>query len=291
MALKAKRGYKYIILLLIAVGITFYYIINARPKKTVIFTISQEAGFASVFAFLLESYIYAKKHGYDFIIKNENWHYGNENGWHTYFNSLERYNPSKIYKGEENYRHHNTPKGNYTIEEYHHAINNIYKPNDLIINKAKEFIQSIGGKYDAIYVRRGDKVSGAKKEMDAISVTDICKAIKFDNRNLFIMTDDYTVVQEFIEKLPKSKIFTMTSPESKGSHEKQLQNAEPHVKVKQGEKLFTEIEVFHNAEKGWVDVRSNIGRFLKMRDLNKIHLYPSDIQIPLNKVVHPYNEI
>ena len=81
----------------------------------------------------------------------------------------------------------------------------------------------------------------------------------------------------------------MTPSESKGSNENELQSAESTLRIKQGEKLFTEIEVFHNAEKGWVDIRSNIGRFLKMRDPNKMHLYPIDTVIPLDKVIVPYD--
>jgi hypothetical protein len=258
-------------------------------KKTVVFTITQKAGFGSGFAFLLEAYIYAKKHGYDFKIKNNNWQYGSEKGWHTFFNSLDAYNSSKLYEGQENYEHSKSPNGKYTFKDYHDALINVYKPNELILNKAKEFIKTIGGNYVAIYIRRGDKTFGSIKEMNAISIPDICKDLKINNTNVFVMTDDYFAVEEVKNSLPNCKIFTMTQIESKGSYENELQNAEPTLKIKQGEKLFTEIEVFHNAEKGWVDVRSNIGRFLKMRDPDKMHLYPVDTVIRLDKVIAPYD--
>ena len=59
------------------------------------------------------------------------------------------------------------------------------------------------------------------------------------------------------------------------------------MRKKEAEELFISIEIFHGGEKAWSDNRSNLGRFLKLRDLSKVVLYPQVDEIPLDKVIHP----
>jgi hypothetical protein len=62
------------------------------------------------------------------------------------------------------------------------------------------------------------------------------------------------------------------------------------VRKKEAAELFTSVEIFHGGEKGWADNRSNLGRFLKMRDLEKVVLYPPVGNIPLEKVINPSSD-
>jgi hypothetical protein len=259
-------------------------------KKTVVFTNTNNAGFGSVFGFLVQSYIYAKKNGHDFRVKDDNWNYSYDKGWHDYFDSLDAYDKNVKYHAEENYKHANTEGvPDYTFKEYSDAIQDIYKPIQRIKDKAKEYSEQIGGPYVSIYIRRGDKVTGAHREMDAIDTPTLIENIGVKSGNIFLMSDDYRVVEEVQKLLPNCKIFTLTQPQKHGYSVFQNQKESAETRKKNADELFTSIELFHNGEKGWVDNRSNLGRFLKLRDPEKIRLYPHDVIIdPDMKVRPPY---
>ena len=259
-------------------------------NKVVVFTLTNNAGFGSVFGFLLMTYIYAQTKHYDFRIKNENWLYSPNKGWHEFFTTLKDYNPSEKYDSEENYRHAtNGTSSSFTLEQYNKAIQEVYVPTNEILTKANEFIDTIGGPYVSFFIRRGDKVSGASKEMDAINIKDIVSLSGVKEGNVFVMSDEYSAVKEIIDLLPNCKIHTLTPSSSSGFS---VQHVQKNGGVPRNEaiELFTSIEVFHRGEKGWADNRSNIGRLLKMRDLDKVILYPASDKtqhIPLSTVVSP----
>jgi hypothetical protein len=237
----------------------------------------------------LQAYIYAKKGGHEFRVKNENWQYGPEKGWHDFFTTLKAYNPDEKMQ-EENFKHAQGPSDKYTLGEYHEAIKEIYRPKKEILDAAEEFKKKIGGSYVSLYVRRGDKTSGGGKEMDAADLPKLVKGMGIKEGNLFVMSDDYAVVEEVRGLLPGVKIFTLTEPGARGFSIHRIQSAGVEVRKKEAAELFTSVEIFHGGEKGWADNRSNLGRFLKMRDLEKVVLYPGEVNIPLNKIVHPSTE-
>lgn len=255
-------------------------------KKAVVFTLTHGAGFGSVFGFMLQAYIYAKKGGHEFRVKNENWQYGPEKGWHDFFTTLKAYNPGEKME-EENFKHAVGPLEKYTLGDYHEAIKEVYKPEQEILEAAEEFKKKIGGSYKSVFVRRGDKTSGGGKEMDAADLSTLVKDMGIKEGNLFVMSDDYAVVEEFKKLLPKIKIFTLTEPAAKGFSIHRIQAEGAEVRKKEARELFTSVEIFHGGEKGWADNRSNLGRFLKMRDLDKVVLYPPEGDIPLEKIIHP----
>ena len=259
--------------------------------NTVVFTLTNNAGFASVLGFLVQSYIYAKEKGYKFVLKDDGWNYTFKRGWHDYFKTLEDYNPSENYGHQENYKHASVdgiPK--YTLGKYSEAMKEVFVLNDDLMARVKAFIDGIGGPFVSMYVRRGDKVNGGFKEMDAIDMGSLIKDTGIRAGNVFVMTDDYSVVEEVKKLLPVCKIFTMTEPISRGADAYVLRKNGPEERKKHGEELVTSIEVFNRGEKGWADNRSNLGRLLKIRGLDKIVLYPAtdtSNNIPLDREVEP----
>lgn len=259
--------------------------------NTVVFSLTNNAGFGSVLGFLVQCYIYAKEKGHKFVVKEDGWTYTFNQGWHDYFKSLEDYDPSANYGHQENYKHASVdgiPK--YTLGKYSEAMKEIYVLNDDLMARVEAFIDEIGGSFVSIYVRRGDKVSGGFKEMDAIDLGSLIKDTGIRAGNVFVMTDDYSVVEEVKKLLPVCKIFTMTEPASRGADADVLRKNGPEERKKHGEELVTSIEVFNRGEKGWADNRSNLGRLLKIRGLDKIVLYPAtdtSNNIPLDREVDP----
>jgi hypothetical protein len=264
---------------------------GGAARKTIIFNLTNTAGFGSVLGFLLQCYIYAKENGYKFVVKEDGWTYTHSKGWHDYFKTLEEYDSSAKYGEQESYKHgsvEGVPK--YSLRKFNEAIKEIFILNDDLMGRVQSFIDEIGGPYVSIYVRRGDKVGGNCKEMDAIDLDSLIKDTGIEQGNVFVMTDDYSVVEEVKKLLPACKIFTMTEPVSRGADADVLRNNGPEQRKKHAEELLSSMEVFNRGEKGWTDNRSNLGRLLKMRGLDKIVLYPMDEaskNIPLDKEVDP----
>ena len=261
-------------------------------SKTVIFTNTNNAGFGSVLGFMLQAYVYAKKNSYPFVVKEGNWNYTHKKGWHDYFESFPAYNPKIVYPNEENYAHMKTQAlPHYTYKEYSNAIKELYKPNQSIRNAADAFIKTIGGPYKSIYIRRGDKTSGIFKEMTAIEPETLIRNTGIKDGNVYVMSDDYSVVDEIKNLLPNCKIFTLVDPKNTGYSAERNRAESPEVKKKNAEELFTSMEVFHRGEKGWADNRSNLGRILKLRGQERVALYPVDYNIPPDRIVRlPHEE-
>jgi hypothetical protein len=257
-------------------------------KNAVVFTNDAGAGFGSVFLFMIQAYIYAKKNGNDFRIKHDGWVYTYKKGWHDYFDSLDDYDPAVKYD-EIKYSSHNKNYEipDYTFQEYSDAVQEVFKPNRLIQDMAKRTIKNMNGPYVSIYVRRGDKVKGTHTEMEAADLDKVIKSTGIKSGNVFVMTDDYSVVEEIRILLPDCKVSTLTSPETKGSFHDDMRNNTAEEHRHHGEELFTSLEVFRHGTQGWADGRSNVGRLLKLRDPAKITLYPPDETSPDN-IIRPW---
>ena len=112
--------------------------------------------------------------------------------------------------------------------------------------------------------------------MGLIPTADILKEVGIgdDGRKLFVMTDDYSVVEEIQKELPSCKVYTLTSKENRGLAQNVIREFSIKEKSEQANELFTSIKVFLNGDEGWSDNRSNMGRVLKMANTEKVHLYP-----------------
>jgi len=254
-------------------------------SKDVVFTLTNSAGFGSVANFLTQAYLQAKKNGGNFSIENNGWHYGD---WHDYFKSLKKAEPSV--ENVTRYKHASQIPTS-SVEDHHNAIKEIFVLNDDLAKGAKDFQATMGGPYKAVYVRRGDKTSGAGKEMSPQDIPALLKETDISaGDNLFVMSDDYAVVDEMKGLLPEVKIFTMTAPENRGSSIHTLQKLDPTNMKKHAKELFTSMEVFRGADKSWADNRSNLGRFMKLAAPTTTILYPADPSntgIPMTAVVNP----
>jgi hypothetical protein len=294
-----KWGIKYLLPVIsigicILLGWSIYKYVNRErfevggPKNAVVFTNDAYAGFGSVFFFMIQAYIYAKKNGNDFRIKDDGWAYKYDKGWHDYFDSLDDYDPSVKYDEVKHSSHNNNYDiPDYTFNEYSDAIQEVLKPVRRIQDMAKRTINSMNGPYVSIYVRRGDKVEGSNTEMEAADLSKVIASTGIKSGNVFVMTDDYSVVEEIRRLLPDCTVTTLTSPNTRGSFHHNIRKNTAEEQRQHGEELFSSIEVFHNATQGWADGRSNMGRLLKLRDPAKVTLYPSD-EVPPDSIIRPW---
>jgi hypothetical protein len=255
-------------------------------NKKVVFTLKNSVGFGSMAHFLTQAYLHAKKNGKDFSIENEGWHYGN---WHDYFKTLKKLDTSDT-SPIMRYMHASNIE-NSSLEEHNNAIKEIFIPTDEIAAAAEKFKKEINAPYKAIYVRRGDKTSGKGMENSPENLKTFLQNNDFRaGDNLFVMSDDYAVVEELRELLPEVKIFTMTSPESRGAHRENLMNMSSEKMKQHANELFTSMQVFLGSTRGWVDNRSNLGRFMKLASPDTMILYPpepSNRNIPPTTIINP----
>ena len=258
------------------------------PKNAVVFTNDAVAGFGSVFFFMIQAYIYAKKNGNDFRIKDDGWIYTYDKGWHDYFDSLHDYDPAVKYDEIRHSSHNkNYDIPDHTFQEYSDAVQEVFKPVRSIQDMAKRTIKSMNGPYVSIYVRRGDKVAEGTAEMDSADLDTVIKSTGIKSGNVFVMTDDYSVVEEIRILLPDCKVSTLTPPETKGSFHETIRDGTAENRKAHGEELFTSLEVFQHGTRGWADGRSNMGRLLKLQDPAKVTLYPSDVTSP-DSIIRPW---
>ena len=294
-----KWGIKYLLPLIsigtcLILGWFLYKYINRRRfeaggrKNAVVFTNNASAGFGSVFFFMIQAYIYAKKNGSDFRIKHDGWVYTYDKGWHDYFDSLDDYDPAVKYdevKETSHLRNYDIP--DYTFQEYSDAIQEVVKPNRRIQDLAKRTINSMNGPYVSIYVRRGDKVEGKHSEMEAADLDKVIASTGIKRGNVFVMTDDYSAVEEIRRLLPDCKVSTLTPSDTRGIFHDNMRNNTAEEHRQHGEELFTSLEIFRHGTRGWADGRSNMGRLLKLLDPAKVTLYPSDVNSP-DSIIQPW---
>ena len=241
-------------------------------SRACIFTFTCTSGFGSTANFFIPVYILAKKQNRPFFLDDSNWYYGK---WHDYFKSLNIWeNPQKDNTVE--YTHGNTVEPS-LLKDYTDAIKEIYVLNDDLMHTVNTFKEQIGGPYKSIYVRRGDKVSGASKENDPIDLAELLKMTDIQGGdNIFVMTDDYTVIEELNNLMPDLKISTMTKSTMRGANSLKLEGLEKGLVNEHGKELFTSIQVLLDSTKGWVDNRSNMGRFIKLASPDTMILYPQE---------------
>lgn len=182
--------------------------------------LQNNAGFYSMFFFIVNNYIYAKKNNYSFTLDSSDWLFKYSNGWCDYFESINIVRNSST---EIMYVNNSTILEEYPVHEYKSVLNDIYKYNSNTALKIVETKEQLGlrdGDYDSIFIRRGDKLCN---ESQFIETHVYIEKIIEKNPNckiIFIQTDDYNCFLDS-EKYLKDKglnikLLTLCNPESKG---------------------------------------------------------------------------
>ena len=91
-----------------------------------------------------------------------------------------------------------------------------YVFNDEVSNEIKSFHRSLTlpERYISIHIRRGDKDT----ERDLLPVSSYMKEAnqRTEIRNAFILTDDYSVIEELNSQYPQWSFYTLTKPTERG---------------------------------------------------------------------------
>lgn len=255
-----------------------WYLINR--DRAIVFKLTSVAGFFSDFFFLAQAYIYAKRYGYKFFIEHSEWPYFYEKGWHDYFKTLEVFDSSISYESIHCCGHgasgiwSKLQEESVTIQEYADAIKNIFIVCDEIQERVNAFIQKMdSADYAAVFIRRGDKITTQESSFvpaaDILLRTNVCT---YDS--IFVQSDSYTVVQEVKTYLPYNTIYHTVPEEKKGWFIDSYRGMTPAQKKADWEETLVGILICMRATECWTDISSNIGRFLKVANMDKVKLYP-----------------
>lgn len=270
---------------------------SGGASPPLLFVLTNNAGFYSVFFFLCNTYILSKDTGAPLYITQENWQYNVKDGWHDYFTTLTALPAEPLNPPPTRYQHSvDIGSRSYPAARYEEAIRDIYKPKQEILDKAEAFIKTIGGPYTSLYVRRGDKVAPGTSEMDKLPLSKILEdcEIKDDGRKLFIQTDDYAMVDEAKKLLPSCQIFTLAKQDEDGAVHAEIKAMTPEQRREHAEQLFIGNAVFLKGNPAWTDGRSNVGRFLKLASFDAVKVYPKGSpgeSLTRDKVITPYSSL
>jgi hypothetical protein len=253
-------------------------------SRSIVFCLDHTNGFFALFFIMCNAYIASKKMSLPFYITESRWAYTYSEGWHDYFVSLKKppifphlFNPLRV--GCDLSRFY---KPDFQLQEYVIAIHELFRLKPDLVSRVNSIVSSMPSDYIAVFVRRGDKL---REEAKYIPFSDILKRIPYsETSTFFIQTDDYGVVEEARNLLPKSRIIS-TVPSTKRGSFHNMQRSRQQIR-EETEEMLVGLSVCMRSSSCWTDDTSNVGRFLKLSN-PRFHIYPEDYDVDLSYVMCP----
>lgn len=169
----------------------------------IISIMDKSAGFYSCLFFMISHYIHAKHTNQSFRLITTSWLYNYKNGWTDYFEPID-FKLEKDTQVIKQYRH-NQIIHNYSMHEYKRAIGELYKYNSQIIKhieSRKLALNLTDIEYDAIYIRRGDKLCSESKYIPSNKYVELLLEKHPECTTILVQTDDYNSyldIQQYIK--------------------------------------------------------------------------------------------
>ncbi len=200
-----------------------YRQINEGFEECVLYSLDRR-GFFAEFSTVARAMLYALSHKRQLLLDSESFAWTSEHGWTDYFEPFclteKDVNPDRI-KERISFRDKKSfsrlrwfePKkfrfGHTRIEGFFEILGffmrMIFRPNQACQNRIDELIAGLAlpARFDAIHVRRGDKIGDEDVLFPASDYLSVLEPIP-DNGSLFVMTDDFAAVNEVAECLRKA---------------------------------------------------------------------------------------
>lgn len=140
----------------------------------------------------------------------------------------------------------------------------IYRFNKRSISKLDNYIHKIKlpNEYISLHIRRGDK----NLEWTSLTLEEFMnKASPFiSSQNIFLLTDDYTVIEEICSKYPQWRIFTLTNKTERGYIHNDFVNLKKKAIEERIIKLLASIEIIKTSSLFIGTYTTNVGLFIGM---------------------------
>ena len=143
-------------------------------------------------------------------------------------------------------------------------VNITWKYNEETQKRIDELIAPLNlpKEYAAIHVRRGDKAT----EIQHTPIQAYMEKLGGKYHNLFVASDDYSVVEEVRKLYPDQQVWTLCTPAERGYDQAKADAESPEEKEKNRIVLFAIMEVLNRATKFVGTYSSNMGMFMGMRN-------------------------
>ena len=155
------------------------------------------------------------------------------------------------------------------------------------LRPAKE-TYTLSGDYAAIHIRRGDKVNGYISssgnmivEGDDCPLGDYLACIRNTSPSvklIFVMTDQYEVVQSLRSMAPELEIFTLCQNREKGYVQSEFNLLKKQEKVLAIKRMILEVEIASNSQIFFGCYKSNVSRFVTLVHKNPSRCFSVDSQ-------------
>jgi hypothetical protein len=184
----------------------------------------QQGGLCYSINNLVGHYLFAKKHKLALSIADNAWLFKHTLGLKDYFDSIDTHTPEKVYQmplfhictGDER-----ISINRFTVKEYKEAFSFVTRLNKYMEEKKQAVMKELGlieGKYDAIMIRRGEKIYCESYYIDTKDF--ITKLAERKTNIIFVQTDDYNGYLEACEEAkkidPNIRVVTTCPPTQHG---------------------------------------------------------------------------
>ena len=264
-----------------------------------LFRIGIEAGFYSEYNNMLLCMLWCRQQGIEFILSSKGANFAPKMGWKTYFLPFckewnlpyqtmmnlryEAPAPSKGYRTRLKracfsvckrllgidyltYDVFWTMRKQEVTQEMIAQCRNMLKQTYRFNTRTKQAVSDccrelpLPERYVAMHIRRGDKTLEAPhtaldRYMNVLQKHSDC-------RDIFVATDDYTVIQQLEEQYPDYHFFTLCPPQHRGYDQRTFDAVRGKEKDTEMISLFADVEILSKAECFVGTLTSNIGMFL-----------------------------
>jgi len=268
-----------------------------------IFNLKTDNGFFSTFFFMFQAMISAEKNNSFIYIDDDEWLFRCNNGLSDYFDlTLFHSNfpyfqivKKKKSNSEIEYGHclmHDLQS--HTLQDYVNIIDQFFIFNEEMEDNIRYYLLTCGlqnhiingGKYDAIFIRWGDKLTSESIKIEPLVYFN--KYMEQPNRtnHVFLHSDDYCAVEELLHLFrntgircyyivnEKDKGGSLVNPLHRGNMQKKSVTSFTNDEKHNHTILFlSAIEIMHNAQSIVLDYMSNVSRFLWIRGRASIRFY------------------
>jgi hypothetical protein len=167
---------------------------------------------------LVSKYLLAKRFNTPFYIDDSQWMFRHTSGWYDYFTTLNIITPTASIQPPIYFDIDERYMDQFSLNEYRDAFKDIYIFNESLQERFKKTLEKYNllDEYDAIMIRRGDKMYG---ESEYIS-TEIYvnKLLEKNTKKVFVQTDDYNAYLEvcnLIKEKDENIVVITTCPNDK----------------------------------------------------------------------------
>lgn len=157
--------------------------------------------------------------------------------------------------------------------------NDLWRINNLVqkeINTSLKNLKYCDGDYIGVHIRRGDKLINEANKVGVIDFIKLIEKMNLSSENIFIATDDYSVINEFIELRPRWKIKSLVTNHENGHLQSDFNSKSNNDIKKNTISVINDIEILKNSKVYIGSITSNFTKLISILRNNYDSTYSID---------------